>query len=191
MNQRRTETMRFIHEHKVPKNQHKDVTYGSFMCSVQNEKDEPNQTRLMVGGDQINYPGEVATPTAEMLVAKILLNSVMSTRGAKFMTLDISNFYLMTPLKRPEYLRVKLTDLPDEIISEYKLHKKVNSKGMVAVKVTKGMCGLPQAGLLANELLKKWLNKHGYYQSKLVPGLWRHKMRPITFTLVVVNFGVK
>jgi hypothetical protein len=52
----------------------------------------------MVGGDRINYPGKVATPTAEMLVAKMLFNSIISTRGAWFMTMDISNFYLMTPL---------------------------------------------------------------------------------------------
>ena len=53
------------------------------------------------------------------------------------------------------------------------------------------MYGLPQAGLLANELLEKRLNKHGYRQSKLVPGLWKHDTRPIQFTLVVDDFGVK
>ena len=53
------------------------------------------------------------------------------------------------------------------------------------------MYDLPHAGLLANELLEKRLNKHGYYQSKYVPGLWTHKTRPIQFTLVVSNFGVK
>ena len=52
-----------------------------------------------MGGDRINYPGEVVTPTAEMLVAKLLFNSVVSTKGAIFMTLDISNFYLMAPVK--------------------------------------------------------------------------------------------
>jgi hypothetical protein len=44
---------------------------------------------------------------------------------------------------------------------------------------------------LANELLKKRLNKHGYQQSKLVPGLWKHDTRPIQFTLAVNDFGVK
>ena len=62
---------------------------------------------------------------------------------------------------------------------------------MVYLEVTKGMYGLSQAGLLANKLLKKQLNKHGYFQSKLVPGLWRHKTRPIMFMLIVDNFGVK
>jgi hypothetical protein len=56
---------------------------------------------------------------------------------------------------------------------------------------TKGMYGLPQAGLIANKLLESRLNKHGYRQSKLVPGLWRHDTCPIQFTLVVDDFGVK
>ena len=53
------------------------------------------------------------------------------------------------------------------------------------------MYGLPQSGILANELLEERLAKHGYRQSKLVPGLWKHDWRPITFTLVVDDFGVK
>ena len=64
-------------------------------------KEKKNITRFTVGGDRIDYPGEVATPTADMLVDKILFNIVISTKGARFMTIDISNFYLMTPLKRP------------------------------------------------------------------------------------------
>ena len=41
------------------------------------KKDEPNRTRFTAGGNRVNYPGEVATPTADMLVAKILFNSVI------------------------------------------------------------------------------------------------------------------
>ncbi|KAL7483782.1 hypothetical protein ACHAW6_009425 [Cyclotella cf. meneghiniana] len=107
------------------------------------------------------------------------------------MTMDISNFYLMTPLKCPEYLLVKLADLPNEIINEYQLHKVVNAKGMVFIEVNKGMYGLPQACLLANKLLEKRLNQKGYFQSKVVPGLWKHMTQPIQFTLVVNDFGIK
>ncbi|KAL7475548.1 hypothetical protein ACHAW6_001458 [Cyclotella cf. meneghiniana] len=106
-----------------------------------------------------------------MLVAKLLFNGIISTPNAKFMTIDISIFYLMTPLMRPDYLRVKLPDIPAKIINEYKLSKMVNKNSFVFIEVTKGMYGLPQAGLLANLLLEKRLNKKGYYQSKLVPGL--------------------
>ena len=61
----------------------------------------------------------------------------------------------------------------------------------VYVEICKGMYGLPQAGRLANQLLKTRLAPHGYYECKHTPGLWRHKWRPITFVLVVDNFGVK
>ena len=185
-----TNTIKFIHKRDVPSHRLKDVTYGQFVCTVRPEKAEQNRTRYVIGGDRINYPGEVATPTAEMLVAKMLFNSVVSTVGAKFMTMDISDFYLQTPLKRPEYIRMQLSDIPQEIIDEYKLLDKATN-GCIYIVATKGMYGLPQSGLLANELLEKRLNEKGYKQSKLVPGLWKHKWRPIQFTLVVDDFGVK
>ena len=53
------------------------------------------------------------------------------------------------------------------------------------------MYGLPQTGLLAQEQLIENLKDHIYYQNKLVPGLWHHKIRPTTFALVVDNFGAK
>ncbi|EJK67393.1 hypothetical protein THAOC_11579, partial [Thalassiosira oceanica] len=105
--------------------------------------------------------------------------------------MDIKSFYLMTPLNRPEYLKLKLSQIPDEIIEEYQLRVKATPDGSVYVEINKGMYGLPQAGVLANKLLKKQLNQHGYYQSKLVPGLWKHKTRPIVFALTVDDFGVK
>ena len=81
----------------------------------------------------------------------------------------------MTPLTRPEYIRINLKDIPEEIITEYKLKKTATADGSVYIQANKGMYGLPQSGLLANELLEKRLNKNGYHQSKLVPGLWKHK----------------
>ena len=66
-----------------------------------------------------------------MLVAKMLMNSVISTIGARFMTIDISNFYLMTPLPRPEYIRIKLTDSLYKIIKEYKLEEKATKNGSI------------------------------------------------------------
>ncbi len=53
------------------------------------------------------------------------------------------------------------------------------------------MYGLPQAGILAQKLLEQRLNAHGYFQSAAVPGLWTHTTRPISFTLVADNFGIK
>jgi hypothetical protein len=156
----------------------------------QAEKAEPNQMQFMVGGDRINYPGNANT-TTEMLVAKMLFNSVISTKGARFMTIDISNFYLMTPLHHARFIQIKLSDILNEAINEYKLREKTTKNGSIYIRANHGMYGLPQAGLLANKLLEKCLNKHGYQQSKLTPGLWKHNTRPIQFTLVVNDFGVK
>ena len=75
-----TNTIKFICMQDVKKGRMKDVTYEQFLCLFRPKKAVPNQTRFVVGGDRINYPGEVGTPTAEMLVAKILFNSVISTK---------------------------------------------------------------------------------------------------------------
>ncbi len=53
------------------------------------------------------------------------------------------------------------------------------------------MYSLPQAGILANKLLKKCLAKHGYFKQLHTPGLWRHKSCPIWFSLAVDDFGIK
>jgi hypothetical protein len=160
------------------------------MYTVRPEKAEPNWTGFTEGGDRINYPGAVTTPTVEMLVARMLFNSVISTKDARFMTMDISNFYLMIPLHRPKFIQLKLNNIPDEVIKEYKLKEKATKNGNIYIKAKQGMYGLPQSGLLANELIKKHLNEHGYQQSKLVPGLWKHDTWPIQFTLVVDDFWV-
>ena len=103
----------------------------------------------------------------------------------------MESIHLTTPLTRYEYVRLRITDIPDEIVQEYKLKDKVTAEGYIYIEVRKGKYGLPQAGLLVEELLKKRLEKHGYKQSKLIPGFWTHKWRPIQFSLVVDDFRVK
>ena len=133
----------------------KDVTRDSFVCNVRNEQSEKIRTRFVVGCNHVNYPGDVATPTVQMLVAKPLFNSVISTKGARSMAMDISNFYLVTLLSQPEYIRVKLSDIPHKVINKFNLKDKATKDGSVYIVPNRGMCGLPQSGLLANQLLKK------------------------------------
>ena len=59
------------------------------------------------------------------------------------------------------------------------------------MEIQKGMYGLPQAGMLANKLLKECLAEHGYRELLHTPGLFKHDTRPIWFTLVVDDFGIK
>ena len=86
---------------------------------------------------------------------------------------------------------MKLELFPPDIIEEYGLRNKVDADGNVFCEVRRGMYGLPQAGIIAQDLLTKPLNKAGYRQSKITPGYWQHDWQPIRFTLVVDDFGVK
>jgi hypothetical protein len=61
----------------------------------------------------------------------------------------------------------------------------------IYIKVQKGMYGLPKAGIFTNHFLAKRLAPHGYRQKKMTPGLWTHATLPITFSLVVDDFGFK
>jgi hypothetical protein len=88
-------------------------------------------------------------------------------------------------------MRLKITDIPDKIIKEYNLQELVTEDGYVYCAINKGMYSLPQAGIIAQELLKERLSKHGYHQSKIKPGLWTHEMRPTAFTLIVNYFSIK
>ena len=130
-------------------------------------------------------------PTADLLTVKLLINSVISTPGARFFTMDIKNFYLCMPMSRYEYMQLKLLDMPEDVIAHYKLRNIATPDGYVHCKIRKGMYGLPQAGIIAQELLAKGLKEHGYSQSKTTPGLWKHKWRLVWFSLLVNNFGVK
>ena len=74
----------------------------------------------------------------------------------------------------PEYIRIKMTDIPDEFIEEYNLigHDR---DGWVYFEICQGCYGLPQSGILANNLLRSRLVTEGFYESFSTPGLWRHK----------------
>jgi hypothetical protein len=99
------DTIFFIPKNKVPRAKAKDVTYGLITCLIRPEKtNEPNRTRLVAGGDRVNYLFNAGTTTADLLTVKLLINSVISTHGARFFTMDIKNFYLYTPMTRYEYM---------------------------------------------------------------------------------------
>ncbi len=180
-----TNTCFFIAKAKVPK--HKFATYGRIVCTFRPQKDEQHWTRLTVSGYKIVYAGDKSTPTANLVTAKLLINSTISTPLARFYGIDLANFYLMTPMTKFEYMRLRLDLIPEEIQDKYDLRNLVNAQGWVYIEIRMGMYGLPQAGILANKLLEKRLNVKGYYQCQHT----RHVWHDIMFCLVVDNFGVK
>jgi hypothetical protein len=160
------------------------------VCEVRPEKDDPDRTRITIGGSRICYAGDVGTNTASLELFKLLLNSVLSRKGARFSNIDLKNFYLDTPMPDPEYVRIKITDIPAEFIEEYKLAGR-DRDSWIYFEIRRGCYGLPQAGILANDLLRYRLLTEGYYEAESTPGLWRHKWRPIQFCLIVDDFCVE
>jgi hypothetical protein len=186
------DTIFFILWHKVLKERAKDVTYGLITCLVRPKKtEEPNRTRLVAGGDRVHYPFDTGMPTADLLTVKLLINSAISTPGARFFTMDIKNFYLCTPMSRYKYTRLKLSDMLEDVIEHYKLRDIATLDGYIYCEIQQGMYCLPQAGIILQELLAKRLKELGYSQSKTTPGLWKHEWQPIIFSLIIDDFGVK
>ncbi len=72
--------------------------YAHIVINHQPQKDDQNRVRITVGSNLINYPYELTTRMADMVSAKIMWNSVVSTPGAKFGGADIKNMYLKMPL---------------------------------------------------------------------------------------------
>jgi hypothetical protein len=164
-----TNTCFFISKSKVPHDQ--KVTYGRILASIRPQKKETNRTRLTVGGNRLDYPGATSTPTAKLTTAKCVLNSTISTPNGRFMVVDIKEFYLNTPLERYEYMRLPLSMIPDEIIQQYQLQQRVTTNSWVYIEIRKGMYGLKQAGILANQRLQKHLATHGYFPTPRTPHL--------------------
>ncbi len=184
-----TETIWWIRKHQVPSD--RKVTYGRIVATIRPQKSEPHRTRLTVGGDRLDYPGAVSTPTAKLTTAKCLLNSTISTADARFMVADIKDFYLNTPMERYEYMRLPLSIIPDKIVDQYSLKDLVTPDGWVYIEIRKRMYGIKQAGLIANVRLTAHLAKYGYAPTPRTPGLWRHHTCNISFCLVIDDFGVK
>ena len=97
------------------------------VCEVKTQNEDPNRTRITVSGIQICYPGNVGMPTVSLDLVKLVIKSVMSRQNARFVCFDKKNFYLQTPIDRSEYVRIKLSDIPQEFIEESNLTQSVQN----------------------------------------------------------------
>ena len=127
---------------------------------------------------------------ASLATVKLLLSSVVSTKGAKFTTANIKDFFHASFLPDPEYMKMKLKIIPQEIIDQYQ-HQDLEKYGWVYMKIVKGMPGLKQASSLANERLVHHLAPYGYAPVEHTPSLWKYESNRILFALVVNDFGIK
>jgi hypothetical protein len=87
-------------------------------------------------------------------------------------------------------MKMLLSRFPEEIVYKYNLSA-LAVDAWVHIEIRKGMYGLKQAVLLANQLLQTRLAPFGYYPARHTPGLWLYKTRPIAFSLILDDFAIK
>ena len=186
-----TNTIEFILKEDIPPDC--DITYATFVCDRRPLKPEPFRVRIVVGGDGLTYGEDSGSPATDLLETKILINSTISdaSKGARFMSADLKDYFLGSPMKKPEYMKVHIRKFSDDIIQQYDLHSKMDENGYVYIKINKGMYGLKQAALLAYNRLVKLLQPHGYYPEPNTNGIWSHNTKLTKFCLCVDDFGIK
>ncbi len=81
-----TNTFFLIDYQDIPSHKRKEICHTTVVCEVCPEKDDPDRTRIIIGGNRICYPGDVGSNMALLELVKLLLNSVLSRKGARFST---------------------------------------------------------------------------------------------------------
>jgi hypothetical protein len=104
----------------IPKD--RQIIYGKIVCEYKPHKKEKNRVRLTVGGDILDYSGDVSISTTDTTPFKILINRTLSTKDAAMMMMDIKNYYIGTPLPRFEYMKMTWSRFPEEIVQTYNLN---------------------------------------------------------------------
>ena len=113
-------------------------------------------TKITAGGNLItDYPGPMSTETAGLETLKIHWNSVLSTSGAKWMKIDISNMYLKTPLDCFENKPMHQRDVPQEIINEGLVPVKIHWNSVLSVQGAKWM-GMDISNMYSNTPLDRF-----------------------------------
>jgi hypothetical protein len=112
-----TETMKFVPWNTKPKE--RKASYYNPQIRIKTKGDGSTEYRVRgtYGGDISDYQGPTAAQTADMMSRKILLNGTVS-EGAKFMSMDIKDFYLGTPMEQKEYMRIHLSQIPPPVQEE-------------------------------------------------------------------------
>ena len=124
----------------------------------------------------------------DLATVKPHLNRTIYIANAKNFTLDIKDYYYCTPMTEEDHAQMPLTSIPTEIQCNLRC---IYVNEQVYLEVRKGMPALKQSGIIAHNRLSKNLEQAVYECSQCVPSLWRHKSLPISFTLVVDDFGAQ
>ena len=147
----KTKTIRFIKKCDILRGE--KAVYTRIVVDLRPKKAVHEQLRLCMGGDQMVNAMRTTTRITILTACKLHVNSVVSTPGAKIAGVDIQDFYLETPLKNKQYGKVRAKYIPQETIDKYNLAPYIDDDGWLYFEIDKGMYGISEAGMLANDLL--------------------------------------
>ena len=89
-------TIFYMPKSRIPSN--RKVTYTRMVTTIRLHKNEVNRVCVTVSGNILNYQYVTTTNCARLATTKCLLNSTVSTPDARFMMLEIKDFYYGTPM---------------------------------------------------------------------------------------------
>ena len=93
-----TDTIQFIFHKNKPK--YIKSTYVRAVCNIRPRKTETRRTRLTAEGNLIGYPGDVSTPISDLTTMKLHIISTISEVKARYMCMDVKDFYLNNKMFR-------------------------------------------------------------------------------------------
>ena len=163
--------------------------YLNLVCDMQTNKTEMNRVRIGIGGNLIYYPLPTNTPTTDITTVKTHWNSVLHHQDAIYVCFNVKDFYICSMLPSPEYAKIHTKMIPTESIEYYNLDPLIHNNWLY-IQLEKARYSLLQLGQIKHKNLKAHFKPFSY-KPTIIPGLWKHKIQPITFTLVVDDFGIK
>ena len=155
-----TNTIIFITKTQVPKE--KDHIRPDSV-KIKTRKEDKERTRLTMGRSLLDFTGNVSAPTASVTTSKFVFNSVVCTPLAKCLLDNIKHFYLNNILPDPEFMRIPLKIIPQEIVDAYNIATLVENQVWIYMRIEKVMYVLKQASIIANQELVKHVAPFGYH----------------------------
>ena len=106
--------MFLIHRHGFP--QGTKFTYSRIFCDIWPHKKETHRVQLTVRGDTLTFFGPVSTPIIDLITSKLHWKRFISIPGAKYLVVNVNNFYLNKPVVKYEYYKIALILISEDVI---------------------------------------------------------------------------
>ena len=114
-----TNTIKFIFHKDKPKDRR--ATYVRAVFNIRPQKTDTHRTRLTAGGNLIDFPGEVNTPTSDLTTMKLHVNSAIPDVKSRYICMDMKYFCLNNKMDGAEYIMIQISMIPQEFVEKYNI----------------------------------------------------------------------